>query len=50
VVLETPGIAQIADGQMVVTVDGVPGQFCRDTPLCPGDLTCSSGHDVSVVL
>jgi predicted phage baseplate assembly protein len=49
VVLETPGIAQIADGQMVVTVDGIPGQFCRDTALCPGDLTCSNGHDVSVV-
>jgi predicted phage baseplate assembly protein len=49
-ILETPGVARLADGQMVVMVDGIAGQFCRDTPLCPQDLTCANGHDVTVVL
>jgi hypothetical protein len=35
---------------MVVLVDGIAGQFCRDTTLCPQDLTCANGHDVTVVL
>jgi predicted phage baseplate assembly protein len=49
-ILETPGVARLADGQMVVLVDGIAGQFCRDTALCLQDLTCANGHDVTVVL
>ncbi|MBO1076175.1 putative baseplate assembly protein [Roseomonas marmotae] len=47
-VLETPGVLRMADGQMVVRVDGEPGTFCRDTEICPYDLTWSDGHDVRV--
>jgi hypothetical protein len=49
-ILETPGVARLADGQMTVRVDEEAGQFCRDVELCPNDLTCSRGHDVRVRL
>ncbi|MBV1796830.1 putative baseplate assembly protein [Siccirubricoccus sp. G192] len=49
-ILETPGVARLTDGQMTVRVDEEAGQFCRDVELCPNDLTCSRGHDVRVRL
>jgi len=47
-ILGTDGVARLADGQMEVRVDGEASQFCRDIPLCPNELTCAKGHDVTV--
>ena len=36
IILATSGVARIADGQLVIYLDGEPGLFGRDVPICPG--------------
>jgi predicted phage baseplate assembly protein len=45
-ILDTPNIDRIADGQLVIRVDGEAGPFCRDIELCPGQLTYAVDHDI----
>jgi predicted phage baseplate assembly protein len=48
IILAIPGVARIADGQLVIYLDGEPGLFGRDVPICPGELVYSTDHDVQV--
>lgn len=48
IILGTPGVARIADGQLVIYLDGEPGLFGRDVSICPGELVYSTDHDVTV--
>ena len=48
IILATSGVARIADGQLVIYLDGEPGLFGRDVPICPGELVYSTDHDVTV--
>jgi hypothetical protein len=45
-ILDVPDVLRIADGQLVINVDGEAAPFCRDIPLCPGELVYSTGHDI----
>jgi predicted phage baseplate assembly protein len=47
-ILDTPNVDRIADGQLVIRVDGEAGPFCRDIELCPGELTYAVDHDIRV--
>jgi predicted phage baseplate assembly protein len=48
IILDTPGVARIADGQLVIYLDGAAGLFGRDVPICQGELVYSTDHDVQV--
>lgn len=48
VVLGVPGVDRIDDNQLVIWLDDVRGDFCRDVPLEPGELLTSSLHDIQV--
>lgn len=48
-VLDTPGVLRIADGQLTMSIDGDAAPFCRDIPLCPGELVYATGHDITVL-
>ena len=45
-ILDTPDVLRIVDGQLVIRCDGEAQAFCRDVLLCPGELAYSLGHDV----
>ncbi|SIT58623.1 conserved hypothetical protein [Mesorhizobium prunaredense] len=48
-ILDTPGVLRIADGQLTMSVDGDAAPFCRDIPLCPGELVYAEGHDLTIL-
>jgi predicted phage baseplate assembly protein len=48
VVLGVPGVDRIDDNQLVVWLDDVRGDFCRDVPIAPGELLTSDLHDIQV--
>jgi predicted phage baseplate assembly protein len=45
-ILDVPDVLRIADGQLVIHIDGEAAPFCRDIPLCPGELVYSTGHEI----
>ncbi|MBI1205822.1 MAG: putative baseplate assembly protein [Azospirillum sp.] len=47
-ILDTPEVERIADGQLVIWVDGTPGPFCRDIPIGAAELTYAAGHQIGV--
>lgn len=47
-ILDTPDVLRIVDGQLVIRCDGEAQAFCRDVLLCPGELVYSLGHDVRI--
>jgi len=50
VIFATEGVARIKDNQLVIWLDGVMQQFCRDVPINPGELLANDpqGHNVQV--
>jgi predicted phage baseplate assembly protein len=48
-ILETQGVLRIADGQLTMSIDGDAAPFCRDIPLCPGELVYAEGHDLNIL-
>lgn len=48
-ILDTPGVLRIVDGQLVIRVDGEAQPFCRDVPLCPGELVYATGHGINIL-
>jgi hypothetical protein len=48
VVLRTPGVDRIDNNQLVIWLDDVRNDFCRDAPLNPGELLYSDEHDIQV--
>ena len=45
-ILDVPDVLRIAGGQLVIKIDGEAAPFCRDIPLCPGELVYATGHDI----
>lgn len=48
-ILDTPDVERIEDGQLVIRCDGEAQPFCRDVALCPGELVWSDGHDINLL-
>ena len=48
IIIETPGVDRIDNNQMVLWLDGVAGDFCRDLPILTGELITSESHDIRV--
>lgn len=48
VLIETPGVDRIENNQMVLWLDGVRGDFCRDLPIGTGELITSETHEIRV--
>jgi hypothetical protein len=48
-ILDTPNVLRIVDGQLVIRCDGEAQPFCRDVPLCPGELVYATGHGINVL-
>lgn len=48
VVLQTPGVDRIKNNQMLIVLDGVRGEFCRDVTIEPGALPYSIDHELTV--
>ncbi|WP_157217414.1 putative baseplate assembly protein [Flavisphingomonas formosensis] len=48
-ILDTPDVVRIDNGQLVIRCDGEAQPFCRDVSLCPGELVWSNGHDLNLV-
>ncbi|MBI5877229.1 MAG: putative baseplate assembly protein [Chloroflexi bacterium] len=48
VILETPQVDRIQNNQLLMIVDDVRGEFCRDVAIEPGALPYSTGHDLTV--
>lgn len=48
-ILDTPSVLRIVDGQLVIRIDGEAQTFCRDVPLCPGELVYAVDHGINVL-
>jgi predicted phage baseplate assembly protein len=48
IIIDTPGVDRIDNNQMVLWLDGVRGDFCRDVPIQTGELITSESHDIRV--
>lgn len=48
-ILDTPDVMRVVDGQLVLYCDGEAQPFCRDVPLCPGELVYATGHDIRIL-
>lgn len=48
-ILDTPNVMRVVDGQLVIRCDGEAQPFCRDVPLCPGELVYATGHDIRIL-
>jgi predicted phage baseplate assembly protein len=48
VILDVPGVSRIQDNNMVIWLDNLAQQFCRDVAINPGELAYSSGHQITV--
>lgn len=48
-ILDTLDGGRIDNGQLVIRCDGEAQAFCRDVPLCPGELVWSNGHDLNLI-
>jgi hypothetical protein len=48
VVLAVPGVSRIQDNNLVIWLDNLAQQFCRDVPINPGELVYSNGHQITV--
>jgi predicted phage baseplate assembly protein len=48
IIIEAPGVDRIDNNQMVLWLDGVRGDFCRDVPIQTGELITSESHDIRV--
>lgn len=48
-ILDTPDVLRIVDGQLVIRSDGEAQPFCRDVPLCPGELVYATGHGINIL-
>jgi len=48
IVVETPEITRIVDGQLGIRVNGELAPFCRDVAICPGELVYAVAHQLSL--
>ena len=48
VILDVPGVSRIQDNNMVIWLDNLAQQFCRDVAINPGELVYSNGHQITV--
>lgn len=48
-ILDTPNVLRIVDGQLVIRSDGEAQPFCRDVALCPGELVYATGHGIDIL-
>jgi hypothetical protein len=48
-ILDTPNVVRVVDGQLAIRCDGEAQPFCRDVALCPGELVYSTGHDIRIL-
>jgi predicted phage baseplate assembly protein len=48
VVLDVDGVSRIQDNNLVIWLDNLAQQFCRDVPINPGELVYSNGHQITV--
>jgi hypothetical protein len=47
-ILNVSGVLRIQDNNMVIWLDNLAQQFCRDVPINPGELVYSNGHQITV--
>ncbi|KRC81831.1 putative baseplate assembly protein [Sphingomonas sp. Root241] len=47
-VIETPDVARIVDGQLGIRVNGELAPFCRDVTICPGELVHAVPHKLAL--
>ncbi|WP_299628751.1 putative baseplate assembly protein [uncultured Tateyamaria sp.] len=47
-VIETRDILRLADGQLAIRVNGELAPFCRDIPICPGELVFARDHTLTL--
>lgn len=47
-VIETPEVARIVDGQLGIVVNGELAPFCRDVEICRGELVYAAAHELSL--
>ncbi len=48
-ILDTPNVLRIKDGQLVIKCDGEAQAFCRDVPLCQGELVYAVEHGINIL-
>jgi hypothetical protein len=48
IVVETPEVTRIVDGQLGIRVNGELAPFCRDVAICPGELVYAVAHQLSL--
>jgi predicted phage baseplate assembly protein len=47
-VIETPDVLRINDGQLTISVNGERAAFCRDVELCAGELVFAGKHSLAL--
>jgi predicted phage baseplate assembly protein len=47
-VIETPDVTRIVDGQLGIRVNGELAPFCRDVDICPGELVYAAAHKLTL--
>jgi predicted phage baseplate assembly protein len=48
VILSIPGVSRIQNNNLVIWLDNLAQQFCRDVPINAGELVYSNGHQLTV--
>lgn len=48
IVIETPDVVRIVDGQLGLRVNGELAPFCRDVEICPGELVYALPHKLAL--
>ena len=47
IVIDTPDVLRVADGQLALRVNGELAPFCRDIPICAGELVFAGTHQLT---
>jgi hypothetical protein len=50
IIIQTPGVQRIQNNQLILFLDDLRQQLCRDVPINPGELLFNDpkGHDIQV--